>query len=349
MLINIVKIIKIIFGIVLLLLLTWSGWFIFNNIYAFLAITDRKDADILVIEGWIPNFNVQLALQEFQQHSYKQIVVVSIMLPTEFEMYSKGGLVFDLTENQKLSPKKINKVTVRAYGTPMDGIYAHFELIVNDSVVGEATTDAKLKSYSFDLSNDQDSISKIIIKYANDRHSEREDRNLYIHSLLVDDQLLPARSPYVVYDRSKIDGKKLVRTDLFSEAEVVGDILMQNGLPDSQIVVLNAPKVEYDRTYTTALSVKKWMRNTHTNYPTFNILTESAHARRTLMLYRMALGEQADIGIIASPSANFNSKNWWKTKGGREYVLEQTLKYLYAIFFILPKRFSNALIITEDI
>lgn len=321
-----------------LLILILASFFIFRHMFPFLATTDRKHADVLVIEGWIHKYNLRLAMKEFQQHSYKEIVTASILLPAEFEMYSKGGLIFDLTENQQVVPKNVKQITVNAYGTALDDEFAHFKLIANDSVVGEATTGPTLAPYSFDLSLFPEPVRQITIKFDNDGHTQQEDRNLYVHSLIVDEQTLPARSPYVVYDRKKIDGKILVRTDLFSEAEEAREFLIQEGLPDSLITVLNAPEVQFDKTYTSALTVRKWMKKQYTDFPAFNIFTESAHARRTRMLYDLAFEGQTEIGIIASPSQNFSQKNWWKKRAGRRFVIEQALKYLYAKFLFYPSR-----------
>lgn len=321
----------------ILLFLMLAGFFIFCHMFPFLAITDRKQADVLVIEGWISKYNLRLAMKEFQQDSsYKKIVIASILLPPEFEMYSNGGLIFKLTENQQIVPEKVKQVTINAYGTSLDNVFAHFTLIVNDSIVGEATIGPELASYPFDLSQFPEPVRQIIIKYDNDSHTQQEDRNLYVHSLLVDERTIPARSPHVIYDRKKIDGKTLARTDLFSEAEEAREFLIQEGLPDSLVTVLNAPEVQFDKTYTSALTVKEWMEKKYTDFPAFNIFTKSAHARRTRMLYDLAFEGQAETGIIASPSQDFSRKNWWKKRAGRRFVIEQALKYLYAKFLFYP-------------
>ncbi len=290
----------------------------------------------MVVEGWIPSYNLRLALEEFQQGSYQQIILTSILLPPTFEMHSRGGLLFDLTKNQEQPPRKINTITVQAYSTAVEEVFAHFSLMVNDSMVGEATTRATPASYAFDLKDFPDSVEQITIRFNNNERKNTEDRNLYIQWMQVDDSLLEVRSPYVRYDRGKIDGRQVDRTDLFSQAEVAREELKALGFPDSLMVVVNAPDVQYNRTYTSALAVRKWMQNRYSVPPSFNIFTESVHARRTWLLYRKAFEEPVSIGIVASPSTNFHQENWWKVREGRFFVAEQLLKYIYAKCLFFP-------------
>jgi hypothetical protein len=66
--------------------LTVQGWviaialiisfisFAITHIHPFLAVSAPIKADILVIEGWIPDFGIEQALTEFNSGSYRQIV-----------------------------------------------------------------------------------------------------------------------------------------------------------------------------------------------------------------------------------------------------------------------------------
>lgn len=42
------------------------------SIHPFLAMTQREDADILVVEGWVPDFAIRAAADEFAAHSYQR-------------------------------------------------------------------------------------------------------------------------------------------------------------------------------------------------------------------------------------------------------------------------------------
>lgn len=320
---------------IVLVLCGLAGSYVFTHLYSFLAVTHRLDAGVLVVEGWIPTGNLQRALDEFRQHGYTQMVITSIRLPNAYEMHSKGGLVVGLTENGPIPPQKVSNVSIAAYGTEVDGVYAHFSLIVNDTLMGKAMTGPMLKTYSFDLHTFPDSVYRLVIKYDNDLYKEGQDRNLYVESLEIDGRHIPARSPMIRYDRGKIDGKNVRRTDLFSEAEVARGWLLAHGLADSLVVALNAPEVDYNKTYTSALAVRQWMAAQGKTVP-FNLFSVGAHARRSRMLFAKAFDGKVRVGIIASPRRGYSEDNWWKVKAGRQFVMDQVLKYLYAKFIFYP-------------
>ena len=46
---------------------------VFRSVYPFLAITDRVDARVLVVEGWIHDYAIRAALKEFQTNHYEQV------------------------------------------------------------------------------------------------------------------------------------------------------------------------------------------------------------------------------------------------------------------------------------
>src|SRR6266550_9500384 len=45
-----------------------------KGIYPFLAITQRVDANTLVVEGWINEYAIRAAVKEFQDHRYQRVV-----------------------------------------------------------------------------------------------------------------------------------------------------------------------------------------------------------------------------------------------------------------------------------
>jgi hypothetical protein len=63
---------------------TWRGWILLGLLlgaagfgmirgaYPFLAVTDRVAADVLVIEGWAPEFALQAGVVEFQREGYRE-------------------------------------------------------------------------------------------------------------------------------------------------------------------------------------------------------------------------------------------------------------------------------------
>ncbi len=54
-------------------LLVLAGWSLFSGIYPFLAVTHRVDTDVLVVEGWVHEFAIRKAVEEFKAGSYQII------------------------------------------------------------------------------------------------------------------------------------------------------------------------------------------------------------------------------------------------------------------------------------
>ena len=54
------------------------------NIHAFLAKSSPVNADILVVEGWLPDYAIQSAVNEFRQGSYRKIITIGGSLSRGF-------------------------------------------------------------------------------------------------------------------------------------------------------------------------------------------------------------------------------------------------------------------------
>jgi uncharacterized SAM-binding protein YcdF (DUF218 family) len=48
------------------------GWFVFGS-YPFLAITEKTDANLLVVEGWVHDYAIRMAVDEFRTAKYERV------------------------------------------------------------------------------------------------------------------------------------------------------------------------------------------------------------------------------------------------------------------------------------
>jgi uncharacterized SAM-binding protein YcdF (DUF218 family) len=81
--------------------LSWRGWLLVTsvmlfttyqvvvNIQPFLAVTDRVNANILVVEGWVHPYAIRAAIQEFRNHPYQRVFT------TGGPVVGKGGYIND--------------------------------------------------------------------------------------------------------------------------------------------------------------------------------------------------------------------------------------------------------------
>jgi len=186
----------------------------FLNAHAFLAPTQRVDADILVVEGWVHPYAIRASAEEFQNHSYHRI-------------FTTGG-----------------------------------------PVVGNGG-------------------------YINDYQTA---------------------------------------------ASVGADLLKKADVPAELVQMVPSHVMGRDRTYSSALALRDWLRAHDVQVRSLNIVTEGAHARRTRLLFEKALGANVTVGVIAVPSPDFDARRWWRYSEGVEEIVTEGVAYLYAKFFFLPSQ-----------
>ena len=82
----------------LLLLIILAGlfWLIVKNVPAFLTVNNPVAADLLVVEGWLPDYALERARVEFQKGTYQKLYVTGVPLEkgrplAEYKTYAELG------------------------------------------------------------------------------------------------------------------------------------------------------------------------------------------------------------------------------------------------------------------
>jgi len=86
-------------------LVTW----VFFSLYPFLAVTHRVNANVLVVEGWIPRYAIRGGAEEFKNGSYKRIFT------TGGPANGDGGYVNDYFTSASVGAEILKK-----FGVPYD-------------------------------------------------------------------------------------------------------------------------------------------------------------------------------------------------------------------------------------
>ncbi len=200
--------------------LSWKGWisgllisigffvFLLNNIYPFLAPTNRIESKILVVEGWINDERMKQAVEEFKSYNYERI-------------YVSGG---PISTGSFLAEYKT---------------FAH---------LGTAT-------------------------------------------------------------------------------------LKRIGIDPKKVSAVPGPETVNDRTYTSALALKKYFEDNRIDIKSFNLFTEGPHAKRSQLLFDLAFENKVKIGSIAGQPPGFDTQKWWASSEGFRTVLSELIAYPYALFF----------------
>lgn len=185
--------------------------------HPFLAVTDRTDADVLVVEGWLPNYALEECIAEFKSKPYRQLVTVGCQILTGVNV------------------------------------------------------------------------------------EEGEDQASYA-------------------------AKRLVWL----------------GLP--QEFVRAAPSsVKYrDRTYASALALKRWFDVNSESVNAVNLVTLGPHARRSRLLFKKVFQGKVHVGIISIENREYDPGRWWQSSEGVKETISEALAYCYARLFFYPARESES-------
>jgi hypothetical protein len=91
-----------------------------------------------------------------------------------------------------------------------------------------------------------------------------------------------------------------------------------------------------NRTFQSALALRKWIEENHLPVTSFNLVTVGPHARRSRLLFEKAFAGHARVGIIAVENREYDPQRWWKYSEGVKDVIGEAIGYLYARFVFHP-------------
>jgi len=142
------------------------------------------------------------------------------------------------------------------------------------------------------------------------------------------------------YELMIITGKKKLKGAYVDEYENDGlhsaATLVKLGFDTTKIKVISiGDDVRKDRTYATALAVKKWLDESGKS-KTINVVTVGNHARRSQLLFEKAMGKETKVGVIAIEDIRYDPNKWWESSTGFRSVIDETVAYIYARFFFYP-------------
>lgn len=143
------------------------------------------------------------------------------------------------------------------------------------------------------------------------------------------------------YERFFVTGVPIERGAPFTEHQTYaefGAAIIRRIDPDISrfVTAVPAPLVRQDRTYTSAVALKKWSAEQGRMPDKITIFSLGPHARRTRLLYEKAFGKKAKIGVIAGEDQSFDPHRWWASSPGVRTVVGELVAYVYTRFFFWP-------------
>jgi hypothetical protein len=113
--------------------------------------------------------------------------------------------------------------------------------------------------------------------------------------------------------------------------------LVAAGVPGAAIVEAMGAPVHQDRTYHSAVNVRRWLESQGITSSSVDVITLGPHARRSRLLFEAALGPDVTVGVYAVPDPRYDLAHWWRSSEGVRSVLGETIAYVYARLFFDPR------------
>jgi hypothetical protein len=294
----------------------------------FLSKSDRVDANILVIEGWLSYNDLKAAADEFISGKYDYILTTGIKATTDYYNVNTDGYLIFHTANFLKEPIRTIGVKARS---ELDGENsAHFNLWVNDSLVADFTADKRKRQYSVNW--DGTRVDSVMIQFDNDLVGDFGDRNLFVKELILNGNVIVPFLNNSVYDISALDNRNRIINNMKSNSELTAKRLLSMGIDSSKVIPIPGRKVRINRTLTSALALRDWLKESEIYIRGINIVSYGSHSRRTWMTFDKVLDKKVNVGIIALADKRYTGPD------GVAYLktLRETIAYLYYSIILLP-------------
>jgi hypothetical protein len=272
----------------------------------FLAKTQTVKADILIVEGWLPEYAIETAKNEFNANDYKLIITTGLEShDLDFCMVAMNGyLIFYPDSDYMKDENNQNHLIEILAHSKMSGKYcSHFNFFVNDSLVADFIADEKERKYAVNWTGSLKDIDSLMVQFDDDYLDEGGDKNLYVKEIIIDNKIIISYKFNSVYDIGRLDGKDIIINDYDSHGEVARNYLITLGIDSSAVVAVKGKRTEFNRTLTSALAFRNWLKSYNGKVDGINIITMGIHSRRTWMTYKSVLNKQLKIGVISIPES----------------------------------------------
>jgi len=301
----------------------------------YLSKSEEVNADILVVEGWLPHYALEMAFNEYQKNKYRYVVTTGTRFtPLYYKISDNGYLIFythDLLSG--MAEKGSHSIEIKAYSDMGGENRAHFNFYINDSLTANFYTEVRKKGYSFTWSGCLKYIYSVMVQNDNDIYEPPLDRNLSVSEICFDDKITVPYLFHSEYDMLKLDGKLRFKNNLTTTAQMARSKLIRMGMDSTRIIAVSADKAGINRTLTSALEFRKWLFAKGKDINGINIISLGPHARRTWMTYNKILDGRYRIGIISLPEDS--DMNLTGNKKAFQ-TLRETLGIVYYWFILIP-------------
>jgi hypothetical protein len=274
-----------------------------DRLSAYLSKSERADADLLLVEGWLPDNAILNAVEEFRTGNYKKIVTTGIYSSDPFfNVYSNGTLIFRTKkwfEGNDISGT--HSIEIEARSELGGEGRAHFSIEINGITAGDFLAETSREFFRVNWSGRLDQIDSIAVRFDNDRLDSEGDVNLDVKAVRIDRKIIIPWLHNTVYDMITSDGHFRIENNISSCAGNARRRLIMAGIDSSIVIAVPAQKVTFNRTLSSAIAFRSWLDTSGIQLKGINIISEGPHSRRTWMTYSKLLDSRCQVGIIPEP------------------------------------------------
>ncbi len=306
----------------------------FRYLSGYLSKSEEVKANILIVEGWLPDFALDSAYEEFRKNDYQYIITTGLKSSQDYYMLSSNGYLIFYPKKRfsETDDTGRHSIEVETYSELGGENRAHFNLFINGQQEGEFYAERRRKRYGITWEGNLRDIDSIMVQYDNDSRGYFGDRNLFVRSVTIDHKITIPYLNNSEYHVLKPGRNQRIINNYSSNAELARNKLISLGLDSSQVIATNGERTKINRTLTSAVAFSNWLSTAKIKVSGINIITLGPHARRTWMTYSKILKDKYQIGIISVPEPI--------TKHTREIkvlrTLRETLGIIYYWIILLP-------------
>jgi hypothetical protein len=341
---------KIITWVVLLFLLVSITYFIFLfNSFTFFAYRNPVKSDVLIIEAWIPSFEVEQALPVINSDSISSVIIVGknypndsdsifTMFQNKFEnafqseklenagiwLYANSSLVFNLrAASFACELDDTLAIAIRAKGSESAGFFSHFNVIINGNYCGGAFTKATDSAFLFEIKQPAEGLQSIVVRFDNDLVYQNIDRNLNILSVKVGESEIDAtdQNSILIKDAGSYS------SGFDSQADELKNYLIQTGIPTDKVTSISFESVRRNQTLAAAKAFKNY--SSSGKISSLNLVSSGLHSRRTWLTYKRLLGDGFTVGVINFKQSDFKKGTQDGNRIAFIHLIDESFSYLF--------------------
>lgn len=135
------------------------------------------------------------------------------------------------------------------------------------------------------------------------------------------------------YQRIVTTGGPIIRwyrmTTASDYATQAAEYLGQHGIRPELISAVPSPESRRERTFLSAVTFRDSAPRLGITLDAVDVFSVGPHARRSRLLYQMALGQKARVGIFSARPNDFDPEAWWRTSSGVEQMIFQASGFVW--------------------